>query len=472
MAGGHRQIHGIDFFDTFAPVVNWATIRFLLVLTAQLGLASKQVDWTAAFVHADIDRPPGYDEMTPDEREKVGVYVQMPRGFSKPGHVLRLNKNLYGLKQAPRNWALFLRKNLEQVGFKPCFEVDSCLFMSKHVLCVTYVDDCVMVSTDMKYIDEVVAKLKDPKGCAMDLEEENDVAGFLGILIQRGKNTIKLTQQGLKQRIIDALHIEDLPAVSTPADRVLGKDEDGDPAHGDFNYASVIGMMWYLTSHTHPELSFAVSQAARFAFAPKRCHELALIRIGQYLKSCPNDGIIMTPIKTADFHMEVYVDSDFLGVYGKEKRDDPDNVRSRAGYVILINGCAIVWKSVLTEAICMSTMMAEYYALSAAMREALPLRNLVFHIAKSCGLSHVCSTTFRTTVWEDNMGALTLAQMDPGQYTSRSKFYDVKVHWFRSHLSPEVVVKKIDTKEQKADILTKDLPRDQFEYLRFLLCGW
>ena len=97
VAGGHRQIHGVDFFDTFAPVVNWATIKFLLVLTAQLGLALKQVDWTAAFVHADIDRPPGYDEMTPDEREKVGVYVEMLRGFSKPGHVLRLNKNPYCL---------------------------------------------------------------------------------------------------------------------------------------------------------------------------------------------------------------------------------------------------------------------------------------------------------------------------------------------------------------------------------------
>ena len=96
VAGGHKQIHGVDFFDTFAPVVNWATVRMILILTCQLELKSKQVDWTAAFVHADIDRPLGYDNMTQDQ-----VYVEMPCGFSQHGMVLKLNKNLYGLKQAP-----------------------------------------------------------------------------------------------------------------------------------------------------------------------------------------------------------------------------------------------------------------------------------------------------------------------------------------------------------------------------------
>ena len=55
---GDRQIEGVDFFDAHAPVVNWNAVRLLLILTAQLGLATKQVDYTAAFVHADIDLPP------------------------------------------------------------------------------------------------------------------------------------------------------------------------------------------------------------------------------------------------------------------------------------------------------------------------------------------------------------------------------------------------------------------------------
>ena len=83
---------------------------------------------------------------------------------------------------------------------------------------------------------------------------------------------IKLTQKGLTQRIIEALCIEDLPAVETPASDVLASDPEGDPPHGDFNYASVIGMLWYLYGHSRPDLGFALSQASRFSFKPKRSH--------------------------------------------------------------------------------------------------------------------------------------------------------------------------------------------------------
>ena len=67
-ARGDRQIEGVNYFDTFAPVVNWTTVRLLLILTAQLGLATKQVDYTAAFIHADIVLPPDFDSMTPQEQ--------------------------------------------------------------------------------------------------------------------------------------------------------------------------------------------------------------------------------------------------------------------------------------------------------------------------------------------------------------------------------------------------------------------
>jgi hypothetical protein len=82
-------------------------------------------------------------------------------------------------------------------------------------------------------------------------------------------------------------------------------------------------------------------------------------------------------------------------------------------------------------------------------------------------------TIYKTTVWEDNNGALQLANMEPGRMTPRSKHYAVKYHWFRSHLSPNSVeVKKIDTELQKADILTKGLRVEKFQIIRKLLCGW
>ena len=180
----------------------------------------------------------------------------------------------------------------------------------------------------------------------------------------------------------------------------------------------------------------------------------------------------MKPMKTDSFVMDVCVDSDFLGIHGKEDRADPDNVRSRTGHVILLNGCPVIWSSHLQSTISVSTMMAEYYALSTAMREVLPLRGLVKTLAKGVGLDTKCVTTFKVKVWEDNVGALTLANLDPGQNTPRSKWHDSKVHWFRSHLDSDVTVEKISASLQLADMFTKPLVRETFVRLRKMLIGW
>ena len=196
------------------------------------------------------------------------------------------------------------------------------------------------------------------------------------------------------------------------------------------------------------------------------------MRIGQHLKGTVNDGLIMKPMKTDSFVMDVHVDSDFLGIHGKEERADPDNARSRTGHVILLNGCPVMWSSFLQQTTSVSTMMAEHCALSAAMREVTPLRSLVRTVAKGVGLDDKCVTTFKVNVWEDNVGALTLANLDPGQDTPRSKWCDSKVHWFRSHLNSNIKVLKIDTKLQMADIFTKSGTRESFLRIRKLLCGW
>ena len=180
----------------------------------------------------------------------------------------------------------------------------------------------------------------------------------------------------------------------------------------------------------------------------------------------------MKPMNADKFRMDVYVDADFMGLYGKEVRTDSENVKSRTGFVICLNECPIIWSSKLQESIALSTMMAEYYALSTAMRDVLPLRNLVKAVAAGCGLATECLTTFKTTIWEDNAGALTLAGLEPGQHTPRSKFYDAKVHWFRSHLSGDIQVKKVDTADQLADMFTKPLVHDIFSKLRKMLLGW
>jgi hypothetical protein len=81
-AMGNHQVENVNYFETFTPVVTWNTMQILLTMSQLLRLATKQVYCTAAFVHAPIKKPPGYDEMTDLKKEQSGVYIEMPRGFA------------------------------------------------------------------------------------------------------------------------------------------------------------------------------------------------------------------------------------------------------------------------------------------------------------------------------------------------------------------------------------------------------
>jgi hypothetical protein len=142
---GDHQIEGLDFFETLAPVVAWETIRLMLIVSIIFDLATLQVGYTAAFVHADIDKPPDWETMTKLEKERSGVNIEKPRGFGEDGKVLKLKKSLYGLKQFPRNFFLHLKGKLEKVGFTQS-ENDPSLFMNDKVKCIVYVDDTLFYS--------------------------------------------------------------------------------------------------------------------------------------------------------------------------------------------------------------------------------------------------------------------------------------------------------------------------------------
>ena len=122
--------------------------------------------------------------------------------------------------------------------------------------------------------------------------------------------------------------------------------------------------------------------------------------------------------------------------------------------------------------IVLSTMEAEYNALSLCMRSVLPFLNTLQKFLFGLEIERTEMISFKTTVWEDNIVGLTLAKLEPGQMTPRFKHYPVKYHWFRSKLKPNnIAVKKIDTKQQKAEILRKELQKDVFESRRKLFSG-
>jgi hypothetical protein len=256
----------IYYFETFAPVVQWMTVRIVLTMTILLKLENKQIDYTTAFLQAPI-----YHD----------VYV--PKLFQVKDKVWKLQRAIYGLKDAPHAYFIHTKNKLEDLGFRQA-DADPCLFISSTVICFIYVDDALFVYKSPEEVDILTKRMK---ALGMLFNEESDVAGYLGVLLDRDpdNNTITLWQSGLSQRIVEALHLDDeTSSVKTPANSYLPINEDGEPAHELYNFASVAGMLQYLQGHSLPDISFAVSQISRYTFNPKRSHELALERIGRYLK--------------------------------------------------------------------------------------------------------------------------------------------------------------------------------------------
>jgi len=123
-------------------------------------------------------------------------------------------------------------------------------------------------------------------------------------------------------------------------------------------------------------------------------------------------------------------------------------------------------------------MKLEYIALSRACRALVPLRDLLKKVALALNVRNEDVMSMHTTIWEDNVGALTLANMELPRMTPRSKHIAIKYHWFRQFVSTNngddggIVVKKIGTKDQLADICTKGLGPKPFVDLRSRLLGW
>jgi hypothetical protein len=187
------------------------------------------------------------------------------------------------------------------------------------------------------------------------------------------------------------------------------------------------------------------------------------------LKRTDDQGLIIKPNGT--LKVDCFVDADFAGLYGQEPDESPNAARSRTGYILKMGGCPLIWKSQLQTTIALSTLEAEYVALSSAMRVVIPMRGLIAEIASGLKLKQSVQATIHAEVFEDNNGALLLATKQ--RLTSRNKYFLVKLHFFWSHVTNgEVAIQKIPTEDQEADYLTKGLPRETFERLRRKTQNW
>jgi hypothetical protein len=325
------------------------------------------------------------------------------------------------------------------------------------------------------------------------LRNEGEVGAFLGIQITKvGTRSFSLTQTGLIFKVLETANMTDCNGVSTPTGSTpIGSDLDGFPFQESWKYRTVIGMLMFLSANTRPDISFAVHQAARFSHAPRNSHAIAVKRILRYLKQTQDKGMMVTP--TTEQRVDCYVDSDFAGMFAVENAADPISVKSRTGYVILYRGSPLLWVSKLQTQIALSTMEAEYVALSQSMRDLIPIRQILqeimtivfkvtptieyhshskaFEDVKSGSMEASASTIEQSTVFGDNNACLKFARM--AQLSPRTKHIGIPYHWFRGKVeSLDIKIEPIATTKQLADPFTKGLSLIPFEASRRVLMGW
>ena len=366
---GSRQIYGEDYTNSYSPVANWTTLRILFILSQKINLKYRHVDYVQEFPQEELDEE---------------VYMRIPAGFhykdsdNQKNFVLKLKRNLYGLKQAAYNWNECLTAALISIGFNKS-PSDPCLFISKQIMCVIYVDDTLFFSKHNSIITKVIHKLQS----IFELTDEGDIESFLGIKVDHKGETIEFSQPSLIDKVIKTVGLEhdskqhQTPAVSPP----LSDNKEGAERETTWNYRSAIGQLSYIARNTRPDIEMAVHQCAKYQIAPKRAHEQAIKRIVRYLLATKDKGIIIKPNNNLT-QLECYVDADFAGSYIYDDNQNPSSVKSRTGYLVKYAGCPISWKSKLQTEIALSTTEAEYIALSTAARDLIPMRGLILEISK------------------------------------------------------------------------------------------
>lgn len=453
---GDQQVHGMSFWDVYAPVVAWALVRVLLILSIIFKYRTQHVDFVNAFAQSKLEET---------------IYLRPPSGFgsSTKGKLLKLHKSLYGLRQAAKEWYKNISNALKRLGFKVS-STDACLFLKENIAVVIYVDDMLLFTNDLKLADELISSLSTD----FPLTNEGSAASYLGISITKHEDgALELKQKGSIDKVLRQMKIrENARPCNTPAVKD-GRPRKIEKRHNfDWDYASVVGTLLWISSNTRPDIAFAVASATRHMSSPNVEHYRAVHRIGRYLLGTREKGLILRPIAERPI-FEIFVDADFAGNYSPNDPDlstDPCTVRSRTGYILFYAGSPLLWVSKLQGEVALSTTESEYIALSHSLRDALPIQRVLRDLAGIFGFSEP-DLVMRCNLYEDNEGAVALAS-DP-KYRLRTKHIAVKYHHFRERvLIGEVKVLKISTHLQKADILTKALEYVVFHRLRALILGW
>jgi hypothetical protein len=445
VARGFSQIHGVDYYDTFAPTVRVDTLRTILALVSLEDLECHQIDVNNAFTQSTLSED---------------IYMLPPDGLDIPeGKVLKMQKSLYGLKQAAKDWYNNCSNALGKLGFSKGLS-DPCLFLhrGKGIIILIYVDDFTIAAKNLHEVEWFKAKFSE----RFKIKDLGEIHKILGIRIVRNRanRIITLDQCEYILRLARSLDMEEDTHKKSAKLPMNGYDSIRQATPDDKptdikRYQKAIGGLMHAMVYTRPDIAFALGKLSQFMGDPREHHWHGLKALIRYVRSTPNTRIEYKP----DQQLQIlgYTDSD----YGADKIDR----KSTIGTLWLLGGGPILWRSKKQKSTATSSTDAEYMAMSKAAKDAEWFKKLFYDLGYP---QYLGKDPYCVELKGDNNSAINLVKN--GQLSDSTKHIEIPFHYIHDlYKKGRIAVSYIPTDQMAADGLTKPLQIQPFERFKDLI---
>jgi len=457
VAKGYTQSYCIIYLETFSPVVNFQTLRLLLVLAVSKDFDIHTMDIQTAFLAQD------------QSSDEQAIYMELPPGISRGPQeevVLQLHKTLYGLKQSSRVFNKALHGFFTLHGLQRG-EADHCIYFnaSRTLFLMVYVDDLVLIGNL-----ESVQSMKKKLNIRFQMSDLGPLSYFLEIAVIRDENEHHLSQERYMEEILRRFQFSSSHPCSIPlSPGTKLKKESGAvlSQHDSTLYRSIVGSIMYLMLATRQDLSYAVGAVSQFSSAPSIDHLAALHHILRYIRVSAHLQLYLTRCSafeatpqatplTKPHYPKILWDTKITGYSDSDRAGCLDSHHSTGAYIFLAGQLPVTWSSKAQPTVALSSTEAEYMALTQATKEAIQLHFLLSEIL-DCQYKKLPSIT----IFADNQGCIALAY-NPEDHAP-TKHIDIQHHFVREKVEGgEVSLEYTPIGVMVADCLTKALPREKF----------
>ena len=439
---GYTQQLGIDYNETWAGVTRLESVRMTAAIAAKLDLKLWRIDFVGAYLNS---------------LTKEDIYMKQPEGFVEPGfedYVCKLVHTIYGTMQGGHDWYETLTKTFKDLGYTTS-RADPCVQFKKddknYTITDTYTDDIFGASNS----DEEIKKRKDELGGIWEIKDVGETEYFLGMRVQQDLTlgTIRLTQHPYWEHVINRFSLDHIVPRNIPLPVGIVLDNNMSPKTDsekrimdDKPYRPILGSVMWGQLATHPNLSFSVSLLARFQSNPGIDHWNALMHVMGYIKNTIDYGL--TYSRDSNLSPTAFVDADYGGC--------KDTRRSTSGYVFTMAGGAVTWSSKRQATVALSTVEAEYVAMSRCTQQMVWMCNWMNEVSIECSLPGIIRGDNRRAI------ALTKNTKDHGKV----KHIDIRHHYIRELIhSGDIMIEQVASSDNIVDLFTKPLPCDHHHRL-------